>query len=132
MSLCLGMMAFDAVFYLILAWYFESVLPTQFGAPRHPLFFLSPLMRPFNYFRTDVKTVPTSVANPQSLEDGEPVSALMGEPAVRVIDLVKDYGSSYFGSSKSRPAVDGLNFDLFAGQVTCLLGHNGAGKSTTI
>ena len=29
-------------------------------------------------------------------------------------------------------AVDGLNLAMFEGQITCLLGHNGAGKSTTI
>jgi len=29
-------------------------------------------------------------------------------------------------------AVDDLSFDLYEGQITCLLGHNGAGKSTTI
>ena len=29
-------------------------------------------------------------------------------------------------------AVDGLNLKLFEGQITSLLGHNGAGKSTTM
>ena len=29
-------------------------------------------------------------------------------------------------------AVDGLSLTLYEGQITCLLGHNGAGKSTTI
>ena len=29
-------------------------------------------------------------------------------------------------------AVDGVNLSMFEGQITCLLGHNGAGKSTTI
>ena len=33
---------------------------------------------------------------------------------------------------RTKRAVDGLNLDLWAGQVTCLLGHNGAGKSTTV
>ena len=31
---------------------------------------------------------------------------------------------------RKRPAVDGLSLDLWAGQVTCLLGHNGAGRVT--
>ena len=29
-------------------------------------------------------------------------------------------------------AVAGVNLAMFEGQITCLLGHNGAGKSTTI
>ena len=29
-------------------------------------------------------------------------------------------------------AVSGVNLSMFEGQITCLLGHNGAGKSTTI
>jgi ATP-binding cassette subfamily A (ABC1) protein 3 len=37
-------------------------------------------------------------------------------------------------SSGSRPfvAVDGLDLDLYEGQILSLLGHNGAGKTTTI
>ena len=29
-------------------------------------------------------------------------------------------------------AVDGLNLNLYKGQITALLGHNGAGKTTTM
>ena len=29
-------------------------------------------------------------------------------------------------------AVDGLNLNMYEGQITALLGHNGAGKTTTI
>ena len=32
----------------------------------------------------------------------------------------------------NKKAVDGLSLKLFEGQVTSLLGHNGAGKSTTM
>ena len=31
-----------------------------------------------------------------------------------------------------KPAVDGLNVDMYSGQIFALLGHNGAGKTTTI
>ena len=33
---------------------------------------------------------------------------------------------------RGRPAVDGLSLELYENQITCLLGHNGAGKSTTV
>jgi ABC-2 type transport system ATP-binding protein len=45
-------------------------------------------------------------------------------PAVDVEDLVVDYGR--------RRAVDHVSFSLDAGQVTALLGRNGAGKTSTV
>jgi hypothetical protein len=41
---CLGMMLFDLVFYAILTWYFDKVLPKEFGSKLHPLFFLNPFL----------------------------------------------------------------------------------------
>ena len=47
-------------------------------------------------------------------------------PAVEVTDLVKRY-------PKSRAnAVDGLSFQVDAGEIFGLLGPNGAGKTTTV
>ena len=35
-------------------------------------------------------------------------------------------------SKKSPPAVDAIQVNFFEGQVTALLGHNGAGKTSTM
>ena len=57
---------------------------------------------------------------------------------MRIRRLTKSFvknqtSAGLFGAgSKTFKAVDGLNLDLFEGEIFCLLGHNGAGKSTTI
>ena len=48
----------------------------------------------------------------------------MDEPCIRVRNLTKTFGG--------RTVVDNLSFSVEKGQVFALLGHNGAGKSTTI
>ena len=48
----------------------------------------------------------------------------MNEPCIRVKNLTKSFSG--------RRVVDDLSFDVQKGEVFALLGHNGAGKSTTI
>ena len=50
-------------------------------------------------------------------------------PAVRVTELVKTYPHPEGGEFN---AVDGLSFEVGAGEVLGILGPNGAGKSTTL
>jgi ABC-2 type transport system ATP-binding protein len=50
--------------------------------------------------------------------------AVATEPVIRVRGLVKRYGEV--------KAVDGIDFEVAAGEVFGLLGPNGAGKTTTV
>src|ERR671936_751810 len=51
-----------------------------------------------------------------------------GLPIVRVQDLVKQYGNG----KHAVKAVNGVTFDVQAGEIFGFLGPNGAGKTTTI
>jgi ABC-2 type transport system ATP-binding protein len=53
-----------------------------------------------------------------------PAASAAGGPAIRVRDLRKTYGDT--------KAVDGISFEVRAGEVFGLLGPNGAGKTTTV
>lgn len=43
---------------------------------------------------------------------------------IEIVNLGRRYGT--------KMAVDNLNLDIYRNQITVLLGHNGAGKSTTM
>ena len=55
-----------------------------------------------------------------------PTAATAGAPAIQVDDLVKRYRKA------DRNAVDGITFEVGAGEFFALLGPNGAGKTTTL
>lgn len=52
-----------------------------------------------------------------------------GEAAISISKLRKQFRTTDGGLKN---AVDGLDLDIYRGQITALLGHNGAGKTTTI
>ncbi len=52
-----------------------------------------------------------------------------GEVSVSINKLRKLFRTTDGGI---KHAVDGLDLDIYRGQITALLGHNGAGKTTTI
>ncbi len=177
-SLCLTMMFLDFLIYSVLAWYFDQVLPSEFGTPR-PWYFLLTL----KYWKqtfcdvsggAKTRTQPLTMKNPllgaPSQEDGWAQSKvdeeaeqveyaattteeekemevsekkaikvevptgdlrqqLMDGRALRIRHLRRVFPTPTGGEFV---AVHGLNLNLFEGNVNVLLGHNGAGKSTTI
>ncbi len=134
---CSGMMVLDIFLYCFLTWYADKVTPSEFGTVQPFYFpFLPSYWFPSNnqsekgvLLKKTSSTYGTHVASSFDSHDEdadvEEVSSLLGTPYVSIRDLRKEYDNGTV-------AVDKLNLDLYDDQITALLGHNGAGKSTTI
>ncbi|KAL4490757.1 hypothetical protein ABPG72_021811 [Tetrahymena utriculariae] len=123
----------NIVIFIILALYFDQVFPNDFGKKRHPLFFISWIFeKKLSPEEKKRKLLENAEAEqkidfnqnfeevPQNLKDQEELNQ-----AVKITNLRKIYPSG-------KSAVNGLNFSMYNGQIFALLGHNGAGKTSTI
>ncbi|XP_021005007.1 ATP-binding cassette sub-family A member 17 isoform X2 [Mus caroli] len=116
----LGMLLLDSFLYCLIAFLVESLFPRKFGIPKSWYIFAK-------------KPVP---AIPPLLNIGDPEKPSKGdfmqdEPMnqMNTIEIQHLYKVFYSGRSK-RIAIRDLSMNLYKGQVTVLLGHNGAGKTT--
>ena len=130
-------MTIDTLLYGALAWYFGQVMPSEFGTPKNLCF---PFQRSYwcnsgNANATliqqnlDPSDVTPEMADRECRGEGGHVEPLTPEQhdlvRVRLSGLKKRY-------SDGKVAVKGVSMAMLEGQITCLLGHNGAGKSTTV
>lgn len=114
------MIIFDIVLMILISLYLDAVWPTD-DSPRRSPFFI------FGYdshtqHKFEVSQDEVDAPN----EDIEPDGAVNRDEAD--IDVRK---MSKIWESTGQMAVDNLSFRAYRGQVTVLLGMNGAGKSTT-
>lgn len=116
-----GMMLADTILYLALALYIERVFPGEYGIPQPPWFFLKPSFWFPSLARGTISTDIEDSATQSDSHEAEPTGKRVG---VELINLRKEFGS--------KVAVDGISLRMFEEQITVLLGHNGAGKSTTM
>jgi ABC-type lipoprotein export system ATPase subunit len=124
-NVCLVMMTFDTALYIFLGWYLQLILPSSYGVPR-PFYFC---LLPSYWGCTRIQNLESEedeVAHDTDENSFEIVGPEFGLPTVIIKDLVKRY-------SRAGPnAVDNLSLNLYENQITCLLGHNGAGKTSLI
>ncbi|XP_010638873.1 ATP-binding cassette sub-family A member 9 isoform X1 [Fukomys damarensis] len=125
----LFMLAFDALLYLVLTLYFDKILPTQYGHRHSAMFFLKSSFWS-KYQRADHVVLENEIdSDPSSNDAFEPVSAeFHGREAIRIKNLKKEYK----GQHEKVEALKGLVLDIYEGQITALLGHSGAGKTSLL
>ncbi|KAI8435956.1 hypothetical protein MSG28_004122 [Choristoneura fumiferana] len=113
------MLTLDCVLYMLVALYLEQVLPGPYGAPK-PWYFL--VQKSFWFPNSQVVPVGMDTDNTQDIiMEKDPNDHAIG---VKMTNLTKIYGANV--------AVNNLSLNIYDDQITVLLGHNGAGKSTTI
>ncbi|KAM9329474.1 ATP-binding cassette sub-family A member 10-like [Gastrophryne carolinensis] len=118
----------DTILYMILTLYLDKVLPDQHGMKHEPLFFAR------SSFWRRRKTIPplSMSARQKEPDSGAHIekfpSSLDGKEAIRINNVKKNYK----GEEEIVEALKGLNFDIYEGQITALIGHTGAGKTTLL
>ncbi|XP_052408200.1 phospholipid-transporting ATPase ABCA3 [Carassius gibelio] len=125
----LGLLLLDSVLYALVAWYMEAVFPGEYGVPRPWYFFILP-----SYWCSSPRV--TLQKEKEEEEEAEKVSKgefIEEEPAGLVSGVkIKHLAKVFKVGNKTKEAVRDLTLNMFEGQITVLLGHNGAGKSTTL
>jgi ATP-binding cassette subfamily A (ABC1) protein 3 len=111
--------------YLILLWYLDQVIPSEWGAKRHPLFCCFEK----SFDRRSVRVIPDNRSRQNgTIEEVDKGFKLMEKTneIIEIAGLRKEFNDG------DLVAVDNLNLNIYKNQIFVLLGHNGAGKTTTI
>eukprot|EP01041_Mallomonas_annulata_P010963 gene10963-22907_t len=134
----LGLLVVDTLYLLVLSWYLAHVMPSEFGTPKKWYFCFLPSYWLPNVFRNNHHNGRETGLEQANTADDEdcPVEGVTENLAsqktnskcVEIIGLRKEFQTN----TGLKVAVDGLNLTMYNGQITALLGHNGAGKSTAI
>ncbi|EGG18296.1 ABC transporter A family protein [Cavenderia fasciculata] len=117
------------VIYLVLAWYFDKIIPDDFGGRKSPLFLFQanywfPNSRPYPIREYQLRGSVQS-HDPDVLNEANCVNmSNVDHHALIVRNVTKQYGSKL--------AVNNLSISAERGKIVALLGHNGAGKTTLI
>ena len=131
----------DYVIYMALALYFDHVWPSRYGSRLVPWFFLLPsywkgqdtnendeLTKEMTSSQIKYDNKRDDNENVFDRETFENVKEKYNnvEPSIKIRNLYKYYyGNVFEGKERVVKAVNGINLDIYEGEVFCLLGHNG-------
>jgi ATP-binding cassette subfamily A (ABC1) protein 3 len=151
------MQVINTLYLSFLAWYLSQVWRTEFGLAK-PWYFLvlpSYWQGVFSHFSSSgtsscngvkvnteehesgVEMTTTGYgASPYDLDPSIPVEDVTSNMKQQVLDNecvhISGLKKVFDTNTGKKVAVDGLDMTFYSGQITALLGHNGAGKSTTV
>ncbi len=123
----LGFLFLDTILYIAIGWYLEQVIPRQYGVakkwyfPFTLSFWKEALRIGSNASNHDETSHGLGDSTAQDIEGGT-VEAVSAQAKLNIWNLVKIY------NPKKPPAINNLNLSMYESEITCLLGHNGAGK----
>lgn len=117
---CMIMFVIDSILYGIITWYVGKINPGEYGVPLKWYF-------PFtiNYWRGERRVEADPYFNNIKRSENIERSPVYMLPGIEIRNLRKVY-------ENSKVAVHGLHMKMFEGEITVLLGHNGAGKTTSM
>ncbi|XP_043287897.1 phospholipid-transporting ATPase ABCA1-like [Venturia canescens] len=125
---CIGVMVLfsliGTVVHFFMAIYVYSVRPGKYGVAQSPLFFLKKSNKVFH----DVEVTELDYDR-EDRKEFEKVPAGTLTPGIQIRQLKKTYVTNWLRGTKVQ-ALRGIDVDFYKGQITALLGHNGAGKTT--
>ncbi|NXR14797.1 ABCAA protein, partial [Semnornis frantzii] len=127
------LLLFDSVLYLLLALYFDRVLPGKYGIPEAPFFCLKPSYWLRSRRGPTRGTCGPAASSEDHLGDNvEPVPPeFIGKEAIRLRDRNCCHPASFL-PKLHHLFILGLSLTIYEGQITALLGHSGAGKTTLL
>ncbi|EGC36350.1 hypothetical protein DICPUDRAFT_31990 [Dictyostelium purpureum] len=126
----LGYLMVLLVAYIILAWYFEHVIPGNDGTSQPPYFFLLPSYWGFTLKK--VKHIPIPHFEDEDVRQATEKAHDPNNPAPVIIRGLSKTYTKPLRPKKTVHAVKFLSLSIEQGSILCLLGSNGAGKTTTI
>ena len=119
--------------HVILLYYFEQVLPGQHGIARPWHFPVSSCFSSGKSGAKFEKGVEMKTMSKDQMEDSDVFIEDESAYSKRKIGIaIKSLFKQFKQLGKVKQAVSNLSLNIYEGQITVLLGHNGAGKSTTI
>ncbi|KPA77108.1 putative ABC transporter [Leptomonas pyrrhocoris] len=118
------MMSVDFVFFNLLMLYLDNVMPKEWGTPKHPLFFiLDPIDWCFQRKHKRLEGGPDGRAENGVFETTDYADDVVSFDGLRKV---------YSRAGKKFVAVNNLYWGMQEGEISVLLGHNGAGKTTVL